>query len=72
MQSFIFEKEKVSIKQFPREVLIKLNKISDEVLLDLSHENEISKKVYDSYTNFLKKVRPWTLISEDGYLGSLK
>ena len=67
-----FEKEKVSMRQFPREVLVKLNKISDEVLLDLSYENKISKKVYDSYTNFLKRVRPWTLISEDGYLSSLK
>ena len=60
------------MRQFPREVLVKLNKISDEVLLDLSYENKISKKVYDSYTNFLKRVRPWTLISEDGYLSSLK
>ena len=67
-----FKKEKVQIKQFPAEVLSKLNKISDEILLELSQKNNLSKKVYDSYVNFLNRVRPWTLISEDGYLSSFK
>ena len=67
-----FKKEKVQIKRFPTEVLTKLNKISDEILLELSQKNNLSKKVYDSYVNFLSRVRPWTLISEDGYLSSIK
>ena len=67
-----FKKENVQIKQFPKEVLNKLNKISDEILLELSQKNKLSKKVYDSYVNFLNRVRPWTLISEDGYLSSVK
>jgi TRAP-type mannitol/chloroaromatic compound transport system substrate-binding protein len=67
-----FKQEQVKIKKFPKEVLIKLNKISNEVLVDLSQKNQLSKKVYDSYTNFLKRVRPWTLISEDGYLSSFE
>ena len=67
-----FKKEKVQIKQFPAEVLSKLNKISDEILLEVSQKNNLSKKVYDSYVNFLNRVRPWTLISEDGYLSSFK
>ena len=67
-----FKKEKVQIKQFPAEVLSKLNKISDEILLELSQKNNLSKKVYDSYVNFLSRVRPWTLISEDAYLSSVK
>ena len=67
-----FKKEKVQIKQFPAEVLSKLNKISDEILLELSQKNNLSKKVYDSYVNFLSRVSPWTLISEDAYLSSFK
>ena len=67
-----FKKEEVQIKQFPAEVLSKLNKISDEILLELSQKNNLSKKVYDSYVNFLSSVRPWTLISEDAYLSSFK
>ena len=67
-----FKKEKVQIKQFPAEVLSKLNKISDEILLELSQKNNLSKKVYGSYVNFLNRVRPWTLISEDAYLSSFK
>ena len=67
-----FKKEKVEIKQFPAEVLSKLNTISDEILLELSQKNNLSKKVYYSYVNFLSRVRPWTLISEDGYLSSFK
>lgn len=67
-----FKKEKIRIKQFPAEVLSKLNKISDEILLELSQKNNLSKKVYDSYVNFLSRVRPWTLISEDAYLSSFK
>ena len=67
-----FKKENVQIKQFPKEVLVKLSKISDEILIELSQKNKLSKKVYDSYINFLNRVRPWTLISEDGYLSSIK
>ncbi|MEK9793421.1 MAG: ABC transporter substrate-binding protein, partial [Gammaproteobacteria bacterium] len=67
-----FQKEKVQIKQFPKEVLSKLNSISKEVLLELSNKDNLSKQVYDSYMNFLKRVRPWTLISEDGYLNSFE
>jgi len=67
-----FQKENIKIKKFPKEVLHKLNNISNEVLIELSQKNEIAKKVYNSYSNFLKRVRPWTLISEDGYLSSIK
>ena len=67
-----FKKEKVKIKQFPNEVLAKLHTITDEILLELSQKNNLTKKVYDSYFNFLNRVRPWTLISEDGYLNSIK
>ena len=37
--------------------LLKLNNISDEVLMELSQKNKNAKKVYDSYSNFLKRVR---------------
>lgn len=67
-----FKKEKIKIKQFPREVLLKLKKISEDVLLDLSSTDAISKEVYESYNNFLKRVRPWTILSEDSYLSSIK
>ncbi len=67
-----FKKEEIQIKQFPKEVLSKLNNISDEILYELSLKNSLSKKVYDSYTNFLRRVRPWTMISEDSYLNSFE
>ena len=67
-----FKQENVQIKQFPIEVLSKLNDISDEILLELSQKNSLSKKVYDSYVDFLQRVRPWTMISEDSYLNSFK
>ena len=67
-----FKKEKVQIKQFPKEVLIKLKNISKDVLKDLSTTDPISKEVFDSYSNFLNSVRPWTILSEDSYLNSTK
>ena len=67
-----FKKEKVKIKRFPNEVLAKLHTITEEIFLELSQKNNLTKKVYDSYFNFLNRVRPWTLISEDGYLNSIK
>ena len=67
-----FKQENVQIKQFPIEVLSKLKDISDEILLELSQKNSLSKKVYDSYVDFLQRVRPWTMISEDSYLNSFK
>ena len=55
-----FQKEKVQIKQFPKEVLSKLNSISKEVLLELSNKDNLSKQVYDlSLIHISEPTRPY-------------
>ena len=42
--------------------------ISKEVMDEVGNHDDYTKKIYKSYYTFLKKVRPWTKISELAYL----
>jgi len=60
--------ENIEILKFPDEVLGKLKKISDEILVDISKTDAITKEVYDSYMSFKSNVSPWTEISDKAFL----
>jgi len=64
----LVETHKVTLLKFPDDVLSELKRVSEEVVLDLSKEDALSKKVYDSYSTFLKDVRVYTDTSELAYL----
>ncbi len=60
--------ENIEILKFPDEVLEKLKKISDEILINISKNDAITKEVYDSYMSFKSSVSPWTEISDKAFL----
>ena len=62
------KKEDIKIKKFPDSVIKKLREISKEVMDEVGNHDDYTKKIYKSYYTFLKKVRPWTKISELAYL----
>lgn len=58
----------VQVRNLPDDVIAELKKLSDEVLKDVAAHDPLTKKVYDSFTAFRDKVKPWTDASEVAYL----
>ena len=58
----------VDLRELPEEVIKKLAGLSAEVTQELGHSDPQARKIYDSYSNFLKKSRAWLNISERAYL----
>ena len=52
----------------PDDVLDKLREISQEVVEELANQDEFSRRVYDSYSQFKRDASAWSDISERAYL----
>ena len=55
-------------REFPTDVLIRLNKLTYEVVNDIVKKDPMSKKAYDSYSKFKKRLHSWFEISEKDYV----
>ncbi len=64
----LVEQHGVKLLPFPTDVLLQLRKVSAEVVADVAAEDQLSKKTYDSYVDFLRTVRGFTDVSELAYL----
>jgi len=62
---------KVNLKPFPKDVLNAFKKASIEVIEEIISKDPISKKVYNSFNAFSKKVDDWAKISEIPYYTAL-
>ncbi|MGV6826972.1 MAG: TRAP transporter substrate-binding protein [bacterium] len=60
----------VQLRAFPDDVLEGLRKVSAEVVADLAKQDDLSAKVYKSYSAFLEASRPYTDASELAYLNA--
>lgn len=58
---------KVKVLSFNEEVLSVLRQTSNEVLLELSKKDNMSKKIYDSFIAYRSKSIPWNKQSELAY-----
>jgi len=58
----------VQVRTLPDDVIAELKKLSDEVLLEVAKHDPLTQKVYDSFTAFRARVKPWTDASEVAYL----
>ncbi|MBK6566061.1 MAG: TRAP transporter substrate-binding protein [Saprospiraceae bacterium] len=67
----IIEEEKVEIRTFSKETLSALQKISSEVMEELGNKNEVNKKIYTSYMEFMTGVRNWSKYSEKLYYNDI-
>jgi TRAP-type mannitol/chloroaromatic compound transport system substrate-binding protein len=59
---------KVDMRVYPTDVVQRLRQLSEEVVAELAAKDAFSKKVYDSYSGFLKQAKQWSGISELAYL----
>ena len=58
----------IKVKTFPKEVLDAMKKSTYEVMEKYSKQNPLFKEIYQSKQAYLKKARPWTMISQYDYL----
>ena len=56
--------EKVNFREYPVEVLSKLKEYANEVITEISRENQMNTKIYESYKKFHKNISYWHGISE--------
>lgn len=63
----LIKEHKVQLKKFPDDVIKQLRKYSEEVLAEITEKDPLSKKVYEDFNNFKKKVTDWAKISEIAY-----
>ena len=59
----IEEETSVQVKKFPDEVLEKFREISKKVITELTKKDEMSKKIYDSYSKFQKDIKRWSTLN---------
>ncbi len=58
---------KIEFIKFSDDIMNGLKKYSDEVINELITSDPLSKKVYESYSSFQKKISPWTDMVEKNY-----
>lgn len=63
----LINKHHVQLRKFPDEVLEKLKGYADEVLNEVAEGDPMSRKVYDSFLTFKKKIYEWNKITEEPY-----
>ncbi len=64
----LLTKHNVELRRFPADVIAKLRTLSDEVVAEIAHKDEMSSKIYASYKKFLTQSREWSQISDLAYL----
>ena len=63
----IIDEGKVEVKPFPELVMKKLKMFSDQVLDDIVSKDDMSKKVYESYSAYQKKISKWSKSADSNY-----
>ena len=63
-------KHKVQLRPYPKDVLLKLRDLSDEVLLEVSQKDEMTKKVYESFIKYRDNVMEYHTLTEQAFLNA--
>ncbi len=58
----------VTVRELPAAVMSRLAELSEEVIGELADADPMARKIFNSYSGFLKKSRAWSDISERAYL----
>jgi TRAP-type mannitol/chloroaromatic compound transport system substrate-binding protein len=61
--------DSVVIRPFSRDVLAGFAAVSQDVVAEAGSSDEISQRIYQSYTTFRDAIREWSAVSEGAYLG---
>ena len=57
----------VQLRAFPDEVMARAQEISRDVLSDAGNSDPLARKIYDSFTSEMKRVRRWASVSDGPY-----
>ncbi len=60
-------KHKVNLKPFPKDVLTKIKKLSDDVVSEVANKDKMGKKVFASFRKFRDQAKAWHKVSELAY-----
>jgi TRAP-type mannitol/chloroaromatic compound transport system substrate-binding protein len=63
--------EGVELRAFPDEVLTELRRLTEEVLAELTEEDEMSRKVYEAFQAFKQNAQEWSQVTEKVFHNSL-
>ena len=58
------------MREFPADVLNKLQTLSDEVVAEVASADPLSQKVYDSYKTYRDQVKAYHAVSEQAYINA--
>jgi TRAP-type mannitol/chloroaromatic compound transport system substrate-binding protein len=57
----------ITVRALPDDVSVAIAETSAEVLADLSSEDDITRRVHESYMSFRERAMAYTQVSEYGY-----
>lgn len=60
----------VEVRELPRDVLLRLKTLSEEVVEESMQSDELSKRIYASYMSYFNAVKSYHDISEQSYLNA--
>ena len=60
----------IQVKSFPADVIAAMRKANAELLAEKAAADPLAKRILDSQTDYMKKARVWTEISDKAYLDS--
>jgi len=64
----LINKHKVEMRQYPDDVIKKLQSLSTEVVAKVGDHDELSKRILASFTQFKDNAIQWSRVSEQGYM----
>ncbi len=65
------QKDNVEVLEFPRDVLVKLKRITQETLDEEAAGDPEFKRVYEAYKTFSEKYADWNAMTDESYLRAL-
>ncbi len=66
----LIEKHHVDVRPYPKDVLMKLRGLSEEVLEELAAKDPMSKRVYESFKAFKDNVQAYHTLTEQAFLNA--
>lgn len=61
----------IKVRTFPESVMNAIKAENDKLLIEKAQGNALAKEILDSQANYLKQIRPWSVMSDYSYIKSL-
>lgn len=64
----LVEEHDVQLRRLPDDVLLELSRLSEEVVAELGQTNDMTRRIYESYTSFQEGVQSYHRIAEEAFI----